>query len=402
MVIVHGLRILTDLAFYYAFASYLSVCFGGRYAMIGMLVQAACFTLSAALREKPRLRLAVLLPVMLLWLLPGIGVADSVLFLGPAIYLVWQAWKGKYPVEWNRQVELFSVFLKVYTCVAAFLLLSGMLKPLSAASLPCALIMLVCSVLLMRTLRHEPETYCQRRYQLVNLVSVAVVTAVAALISTEAFLKSCLAALGSLYNTLVLPLLMLLLTAFVYLLRGVAWLLTLLNLKLPEESEKIELDLMSAADILGQEVAIQEWDVGKEVLIVLLTILGAVALYFFFRWMSRLGWGEEKVAAVGEKRGVVDAVPEKAEKPPRFGSPVQRVRAQYRKFLKLYLAEGGGMEKFHTSLDIQKEAGKFRLNAEASGELREIYIRARYADDADARDAARARELYSAIKKEKK
>ena len=38
MVIVHGLRILTDLAFYYAFASYLSVCFGGRYAMIGMLV----------------------------------------------------------------------------------------------------------------------------------------------------------------------------------------------------------------------------------------------------------------------------------------------------------------------------------------------------------------------------
>ena len=77
MVIVHGLRILADLAFYYAFASYLSVCFGGRYALAGMLVQAACFALSAALREKPRLRVAVLLPMMLLWLLPGIGTADS-------------------------------------------------------------------------------------------------------------------------------------------------------------------------------------------------------------------------------------------------------------------------------------------------------------------------------------
>ena len=85
MVIVHGLRILTDLAFYYAFASYISVCFGGRYAMVGLLVQAACFALSATLREKPCLRLAALLPSVLLWLLPGIGLADGLLFLPPAV-----------------------------------------------------------------------------------------------------------------------------------------------------------------------------------------------------------------------------------------------------------------------------------------------------------------------------
>lgn len=401
MVIVHGLRILTDLAFYYAFASYISVCFGGRYAMVGLLVQAACFALSAALREKLCLRLAALLPSVLLWLLPGIGLADGLLFLPPAVYLVWQAWKGKYPLEWNRQVELFSVFLKVYTCVAAFLLASGMLKLLSAASLPIALIMLVCSVLLMRTLRHEPETYCQRRYQLVNLVSVAAVTVVAALISTEAFLKSCLSLLGSLYNTLVLPVLMMLLTAFVYVLRSVAWLLALLELKMPENGEMIELNLDNMLEDLDvKEITRYHIDL-KGLMIALLAVACVAALYFFFRWMSRLGWGEGASDTLGEKRGVVDSVPGKPEKQPRFGSPVQRVRAQYRKFLKLYLAMGGEMEKSDTSLDVHRGARKCRLDEAAARELREIYIRARYAGDADGRDAARARELYGTIRKEK-
>ena len=49
MVIVHGMRILTDLSFYYAFASFVAACYGGKYAIVGLLLQTGCFMLSAAL-----------------------------------------------------------------------------------------------------------------------------------------------------------------------------------------------------------------------------------------------------------------------------------------------------------------------------------------------------------------
>ena len=83
MVMVHGMRILTDLSFYYAFASFAAVCYGGQYAVTGLLLQTVCFMLSAALRKKRVLRLAALLPMAAFWLLPNVGMADTLLFLPP-------------------------------------------------------------------------------------------------------------------------------------------------------------------------------------------------------------------------------------------------------------------------------------------------------------------------------
>ena len=71
MVMMHGLRILTELSFYYAFASYIAVGSGSRYALLGLLVQTLCGTLSAMLNKKVT-RLAALLPMAVLWLLPDL------------------------------------------------------------------------------------------------------------------------------------------------------------------------------------------------------------------------------------------------------------------------------------------------------------------------------------------
>lgn len=402
MVIMYGLRGLTELSFYYAFASFVAVCGGSRYALAGLILQAACFTLSAVLEKNKPLRMAALLPMALFWLLPGVPLADTLLVLPPALYLFWLAYRGGYLLEWGRHVELFSVFWKAYTLFAFLLLLIGMLPELAQASLPSALIMLVGSVLLMRSLRHEPEVYCQKWYQLLNAVTVIVVIAAAALLSTRAFLEACAAALAASYRTFVLPLLMLALAGFVYVLRAVAWLVSLLNLQPPELQQKApELQLDSLAKELGLDQLAGE-PVGEKYLIAFCVLAAAVLLYFFFRWMMRLGWGQQRPPEALEERFETEGDTEEKKRKVGSGNAVQRVRAQYRKFLKLYLSAGGELDDTHTSLDVEQGARRRRFSPESLEELRSIYIRARYADRADAQDVSRARELYAAMKKERR
>ena len=220
MVIMHGLRILADLSFYYAFASFVAVCCGGRYAMLGLMLQAACFMVSSVLEKKKALRLAALLPMVLFFFLPGINLADMIMFLPPAVYLCRLVYKGDYTLDWGRQVELFNTFWKFYMVIACILLMVGVLAQLTAASVPIALIMLVSSVLLMRALRHEPETYCQKWYQLANAAAVTLVIVVAWAVSSEAFLNACLTMLKVTYNKLALPLLMAVMMVFVFVLQA--------------------------------------------------------------------------------------------------------------------------------------------------------------------------------------
>ena len=400
MVVVHGMRILTELSFYYAFTSFVAVCYGGQYAIVGLLLQTGCFMLSAALRKSRMLRLVALLPMAVFWLLPNVGLTDTLLFLPPAVYLVWQVYSDMYPLEWSRQVELFSVFWKCYAGFVLSLLIFGMIAELNAASVPIAVIMLVDSVLLMRTLRHEPETYCQRRFMLMNAVSVAAVTAVAALISTELFLQTCLSLFKLFYNTFVLPILMLGVMVLMYALQVVVWLASILNIGLPEQHEKIQIQMTGVAEYLDLS-EITGKPVGKEILILLGVVVTVSLLYLFFRWMSRIGWREKPTAAIGEIR--ITAAEDTSVPAVKLShrSPVQRVRAQYRKFLKLYLSSGGELGKSYTSKDVNEEAKQRRFLPEAASELRDIYIRARYAGTAEPKDVSRAKELYGELKKDR-
>jgi len=197
----------------------------------------------------------------------------------------------------------------------------------------------------------------------------------------------------------VLPMLMLALTGFIYILRVVAWLASLLNIHLPENREeppKLQLDGFVedlGLDQLGGET------VGEEFLILLCVLLAAAVLYLFFRWMMRLGWGERRPPETREERFDISGDTGEKMRPARPGNAVQRVRAQYRKFLKLYLSAGGELDKTHTSLDVEQGAKRCRFPQEDVEELRSVYIRARYAERAEAKDVFRAKELYAAMKR---
>ena len=95
---------------------------------------------------------------------------------------------------------------------------------------------------------------------------------------------------------------MLALTGFVYILRAVAWLVSLLNIRLPEnQGEAPELQLDGIAEDLGLDKLAGE-PVGEKYLIALCILMAVVVLYFFFRWMMRLGWGQKQPPEAREER----------------------------------------------------------------------------------------------------
>ena len=397
MVMVHGLRILTELSFYYAFASFISVVSGGRYAVAGLVIQTLCFALSAA-RGKRWLRLVLLTPMAGFFLLPDVPAVDAAVFLGAAAYLVHQAFTGSYPLEWNRHVELFSAFWKAYGFFAFLVVLGGGYDHLVAASLPVALVMLFSSVLAMRTLRHTPETYLQRRYQLINLLSVGAVTCAAAVIGSSWFLSACGAVAGAAYRTLICPLLMFLLVVLVMVLRAIAALFSWVKLDLPEGQQVEVKEIDNLAKELGLGDVAGATAAGKWVLFLLGAVLIAVVLWLFFRWIDNLGLPERHAVSAAEVRLGTSTVSKGSGKT-RGSTAVQKVRAQYRRFLKLYQTDGGEVRPGDTSRDIGDGARQMEFDAESCDRLRELYIRARYAGEADREDAVRAKELYAAIRK---
>ena len=401
MVMVHGLRILTELSFYYAFAAFVSAISGGRYAATALALQTVCFALSAAVRKRRWLRLAMLAPMAAFFLLPGVNRTDAVIFLGAAAYLLHQAYTDSYPLEWNRHVELFSAFWKAYAFFAFFVVLGGGYAALAKASLPIALVMLFSSVLAMRTLRHAPETYLQRRYQLTNLLSVGAVAAAAAAVGTPWFLSACGSAAGEVYQRLIRPLLMFLLVGMVMVLRAFFALFSWLKIELPE-GERAELkEIDTFAEEIGLGNVTGAAAVGKWIILLLCAALLVVLLWLFFRWIHTLGSPERDTAPAAEVRLAAASAGEKRERR-QTATAVGKVRAQYRRFLKFYQAGGGEVHPGDTSRDIGEEAERMAFDAASAGELREIYIRARYAGEAERGDAARAKELCSALKKERR
>jgi tetrahydromethanopterin S-methyltransferase subunit G len=105
--------------------------------------------------------------------------------------------------------------------------------------------------------------------------------AVAALISTEFFVQTCLSLLKLCYNAFILPVLLLCVMILMYLLQAVIWLASFFNIGLPEQRQKVELQLDSMAKQLGlTEIAGKP--VGKELFILLGVVVTVALLYLFF------------------------------------------------------------------------------------------------------------------------
>ena len=396
MVIMNILRMLVDTSFYCAFAGLVARICGGNGAFVGTIISCICFGLSYLGGCRRWLRLAFLMPMAFSWIIHRGSIADCILLIPTAVYIIWLVWQNDYFLNHDRQQHLFGVFWKVLLAVIPIGMLLGGSKALTAITVPYAIIVLICSVLLMRALRHEPEIYCQKRYQVVNISAVAAVVFLAGLFSTKTFLNACVTVLKTIYTTLIQPVLEFILNIILYLISGILKLFSWISFKREsEEQEYVQMNLNGTENIFGEEVQLKEPGELLRILgIILIVVAAVVLLVLFFRWMNRRHGNSGAQAGTEYMREDVKADLRITKK--RETSPVRKVRALYCGFLKWCLENGIRIERSSTSLDVHRQVVE---KVEISAQIRKLYIEARYAQNAN-QDSVRAmKDLCSQIKK---
>lgn len=398
MLLMHFLRALSNLGLYYTFAGTVAGAFGASMALANLLAQSACFALSALLQKKRWARLAALAPAVLLPL--GMGPADRLGALPGLAYLAYLAWQGEYSLRWGWQADVFSLLWKAFLPFAPLSALFGCQESIITQGMPVFLTAAVSSVLLLRSIRHGPEIYCQRLYQARNWLAVSLLLAGAWLASTD----WSVACMEFVYSRVIVPVLLgiamavgiAVMVVVPVLLRLVVGLVNLLF----QNGEAQPPALSSFDDILikAQEMAGVNEGFSEEFLTALVILASAGAALWLFRWMVRRRPGPE-----GEVSAQMERVPlpeeHKEERTVLPATHAGRVRSQYRRFLKLCQKNGVELAPADTSAEVSDKAAVWTADRTDLEALEGIYRRARYNGQASREDAAEAKRLYAKLRK---
>lgn len=393
MVLMYFLRALEELGLYYAFAGTVAGAQGASMTMAVLLVQSGCFTLSALLRNRRWARLAALLPAAVLLVFSG-G-PDRIMSLPGLAYLICLAWLEDYHLRWARQADVFSLMWKLFLPFIPLAALFGALEGLTSQGLPVFLTAAVSSALLLRSIRHGPEIYCRRAYQVRNWLAVAAMLAGACLASMDWFLGC----ISWIYDNVVTPLLLGLAMAVGLVLTVVMPLFYQLLANLFWENDiDIAFPAGEAGPLdLARELAGESGNLGGRVLAALGIVAAALAVFLLFRWLLRRRPGPEAEAiSWGERRTVAAEPPRREVLPATYAG---RIRAQYRRFLKLCRKKGVEISPSDTSAQVSAKAGRWLADPEVLSALEAIYCRARYDNQATREDLAEMKRLWGQVRK---
>ena len=400
MMLLHGLRLAGDLGFYYAFAGFFAACFGGHPGPLVLLWPAVCFGAASRFEENRPLRTALAaLSAAVLLFLPT--VPEKLCYLPAAVYAVLLAYTGDFALSPVRQAERLRWLCRVWPFFAVAMLLWNADAVLSAA-LPFAAAAAVLLVGFTRTARHDPEVLAQPGYLLLSGGVLAAVCAGPFLLSRSAVVAGAKTAVSAVYFGGIVPVLQLLLNnvivhgvmwLFQKILQLIRWLFTLFPPKTLETPEIASVDEVLNNARKAGENADPPID-GMRVLTVIGILLAVLIAVLLVRHFLRQKKQSAPAAASGSV--VRRSTHKRARRwPGLFLSPAAKVRRQYSLYLEHCQRHGVTILRGDTSLDLTGRA--YGMDLEAEAELRQLYLKARYAGTATSADASRAEKLVQKI-----
>lgn len=346
MIFIYGLRLVSDLAFYFFFAN--------------------CIVKSTVLA-----------------LIPGL------------LYAVYLIVCKKLDTDWDRQSDFFSKSWKIFLVFGAFVCLIGKSQVFIQHSIPMAILCLTTSIMLMRMLRHGADIYMDIKYQIKNVLSLCVLLITALVLSSQFMLNTVLSFFGFMYNHFVLPVL----TFFVTCLTGIIGLiLKLLSWFHLTDVKFEESHLSGSAAVNPFAESMNDTLTQSSGAKLIFTLMGIIVLligiFFLFRWLSSHEKLGNKLAP-----GILlsrEELPEKSLD--RSASTINQVRRQYRKYLKLCKSYGAQISKSDTSASIEDQSDKIFTFFSENSEIRDIYINARYNNHATKADVRKLKQMYQTLK----
>ena len=399
MMALHGLRILGDLAFYYAFAGFFAVQLGGHPTPLVLLWPAICFAAASHFRGNRVLcTVLALASAAALLFLPTM--ADKAVYLPVVCYLVLLAAREEFSLSAVQQGERFRWLLRIWPLFGVFMLLWNADAVLTV-SLPMAITAALLLVWFARTARQDLAVAASPGYLLVSGGLLAALSSIAFLLSRSAVRNGVKTVVSAIYFKGIAPVLQLVLNhvvangivvVFQKIWYAIAWVLALLANRQVVMGELYESKGDEMRDAVGEETGLL-MD-GPRVLAAAAVILaGVVLVWVVWRILRRGRSAPEPNAAPLMKQKTSPRA--RRRWPAFFLSPTARVRQEYRRYLAYCETHGLTILRGDTSLDIAGRASGVDYTEEA--ELREIYLRARYAGTATAEDAARAAEIVRKI-----
>lgn len=400
MILIHTLRMIVDLSIYFYFAELAAALTGGKSMLFEMLLLCIYFGVLVWVQKFSQNRFFLLLPVCILFLPKtlGITIANRVLLAPPIIYMIYLFLKEEYGLSWDRQYDLFSASWKIFLAAGTCICLSGNYTLCFTYSIPVAFISLFSSILLLRMLRHESEVYLSRQYQFRNILLLGFILLLSWLSSRKAVLDTALEFFRFMYKICVLPILTIFITGIVavteFFINIFSWIklgeITFSDNQMsPSEGMNVFSDLDQTAAANG--------NMFKIVLGIIIVLLLAVAAFFFFHWLSS---NREKERTNLQSATIIRSSEPDLPKDKRESTAATnlQVRRQYRKFLKLYKLRGEQISLSDTSQDVAKKSRDIFGAPDEINEIREIYIRARYGNQATRSDLKRIKQINQMLK----
>lgn len=397
-VFLHGLRMMTDLLIYGAFASFFAACLGGRPAPLLLLLPAVCYGLSACFPGRRILRTGCVVASLLGVLLVPAWV-DRAAYLPAVFYPLYLAWRGEYLLSADRQTDVFLLFCKVYPVFALLFSLAWNGKVMLDVSLPVAVWAVLQQIFLMRVLRQSPAVYQSPDYLLGNAGLLLGVGTLSFLLSRPAVLGAVQSAVGAVYFGLLVPVLEIPMTLAAglagwlneHILRPVLWaVFQWIASKVGKQDPTVLGDAAEGAphsgdfNLSGESLLDGTWLLTA----VGLVLLGIGCILLFRRLLQK---SKAPLTEAGEVETQRTARRTRRKWPSFFLSPNARVRRAYSRYLERQARHGVARRPAETSLDLLGRTPF--LNPDAEQQLRQLYLKARYGECATPQDAAAAERL---------
>lgn len=406
MNLVCFLKLLTDLCYYGVFAAF----FAGVYGLEGsVLPQFALLALAGALcrmaeRRFPQslLRLAPLLLMPLAFALPA-QTAGLVIVTPAALYVLWTVCTRRFDPSYYQCADQFRLELKILILPFMMALVFLQLKRVEQFSVPYLLVFLFGSVLLLRMLRHDEATLRQPRFRLMNGLTMVGLSLVCLFLSSTLFRQAVGMAIKGIWSVVSIPIFLV-----VVLVGG--GLAVLIDFVMPDDFhfdpvvlEGLFPDLGEEGDQQRQEMleaATETNPVISYIYTALLILLAIVAMVLLFRWLAAKRTRSTQSESHATRYAAAPMQPR--EKPlTRLSArtPQLQVRYWYQQLLHHTRQEGGNLDAAMNTRQQQQVGETVLKDHDALSRLRQLYLPARYKDQATQEDAREARELFQQLKK---
>ena len=405
MNLVFFLKMLADLCYYAVFAAFFASGFG----LTGsILPQLGLIALSAALCRAagtgfsmPAVRFLPLALCIPAFFLPA-QTAGLAILVPAVLYAGWVVFSRRWDPHYFDTTDQFQLELKILPLPALFALALSQLKQVERFSAPYLLVFLFSSVLLLRMLRHDEETLRQPRFRLMNGLSMVILCLVSLGVSSPFFRSLVGMLIKGVWKVLSLPIF-----AVTVILGG--GLALLFDWAIPDNFhfEPLQLEGMVPFPDGEEEQQMQELLAEAEpdpaaayVFTAIGILIAIVFIVLLFRWLASKKRARPLSSAGAARFAATPAIP--GEKPLNRLSartPAMQVRYWYQQLLRRTRQEGGDLSPAMNTRQQQDVSQSVFKDHDALQRLRQLYLPARYKDQATEQDAREAKELFHRLKK---